>query len=557
VIALLAVAAVYTDVGEARACLPLDHGALVGTGGGLVKLDDDGAIGRVWTALDGLPGTRIESLAELGGQIWIGTDGGGARVAGEGFAEAFTSRDVRGFARLGDRVYAATWDGGVIDVHGGAALSFRDAPLKGPRARVAGLAVVDGTLYAGTAAGLFALVHGKLERVPVDGVTSVAGLYAHEHTLWLATADGLVARTGATVQHLGGGDLRAIAQIGDDLVVAGIADGLQKVDRGRLVAYAGPRGLRIAESLAAAHGAVCTGGLAGAWLSRGTTWVHAAHREGPPSNDISALAVDGARLYVGTFDHGLATFEHGAWRTVESPELDARINAILVDGDKLWVGTAEGLTILGGPGFRDAARLTRRDGLASRSVLSLAKASTGILVGTSQGASLFADGHPVRLGPKAPAGAGQTIESIGNVWAVAEDRAGWLWLGTTTGLYRGHAGDTAWQRFSVVTGHLHDDWVIAMAMTGDALYVGTYNGGIVRFDGTTATHVADGWVNPGGLAVIGERIYAATQDGLRVTDDGTHWTDAGALPGRDTTAIARVDGTLIAGTRRGLAVLRR
>ena len=410
---------------------------------------------------------------------------------------------------------------------------------------MAALAVVDGTLYAGTAAGLFALVHGRLERVAVDGVTGIAGMYAAEHTLWLATTDGLFARTATGVQRLGGGDLRAVTQIGDAIVVAGIADGLQRVDRGRLVAYAGPRELRIAESLGAAHGAVCAGGLA-------------AHRDGPPSNDISALAVAGKRLYVGTFDHGLATFEQGAWRTIESPELDARINAILVDGDRLWVGTAEGLTILSGPGFRDASRLTRRDGLASRSVLALAKTrdGKGVLVGTSQGASLFADGHPVRLGPKAPAGSGQNIESIGNVWAIAEDAAGWLWLGTTTGLYRGHAGDTEWQRFSVVTGHLKDDWVIAMAIQGDALYVGTYNGGVVRFDGTTATHVADGWVNPGGLAVLGDRLYAATQDGLRTSDDGTHWTDAGTLPGRDPTAIARVDGRLIAGTRRGLAELR-
>ena len=134
-IPLLAVAAVYTDVGEARACLPLDHGALVGTGGGLVKLDDDGAIGRVWTALDGLPGTRIEVIAELGGQIWIGTDGGGARLAGDGFADAFTSRDVRGFARLGDTLYAATWDGGVLDV-GHGPIQFRGVTMAGPVARL-------------------------------------------------------------------------------------------------------------------------------------------------------------------------------------------------------------------------------------------------------------------------------------------------------------------------------------------------------------------------------------------------------------------------------------
>jgi ligand-binding sensor domain-containing protein len=353
------------------------------------------------------------------------------------------------------------------------------------------------------------------------------------------------------VHRFGGGDLRAIAEVGDDIVAAGIADGLVKVDRGRLVTFAGPHDLAVAETLASAHDATCAGGLAGAWVKRDSTWTHAAHRAGPPSNDISALAIDGDALLVGTFDHGLARFAHGAWTTIERPELDARINAILVDGPKIWVGTAEGLTILEGTG---ASRLTRRDGLASRSVLSLAKSKGGILVGTSQGASLFGDGHPVRLGPKAPAGSGQNIESIGNVWAMAEDAAGWIWLGTTTGLYRGHAGDTEWQRFGVVTGHLKDDWVVALALHGDALYVGTYNGGVAKLVDTTATHVTDGWVNPGGLLVDGDRIYASTQDGLKMSD-GAAWTDAGKLPGKDVTGAIKLGGTLYVATRRGLATI--
>ena len=552
-LAAVAVHAVSTDVGEARACLPLEHGALVGTGGGLVKVDDAGEIQRVWTALDGLPGTRIETIAELGSQIWIGTDAGGARVDGDRFADAFTSRDVRGFAKLGSKLYAATWDGGVIEV-GGSAIQFRGAPMTGPRTRVAAIAVANGTLYAGTAAGLFALVHGKLERVKVEGVTAIAAMTAVDDTLWLATPDGLYARgRDGGLARLGGGDLRAVVKIGDDIVVAGVADGLQKVDRGRLVAYGGPRELRIAESLASAHGAVCTGGLAGAWLHRGETWIHGAHREGPPSNDISALAADGDKLLVGTFDHGLAIRDGNAWRTFESPDLDGRINAILVDGERIYVGTAEGLSIIKG---HDVSRLTKRDGLPGRNVLSLSKAASGILVGTSQGAVLLGDAHPVRLGPKAPAGSGQNIEAIGTVWAIVEDGAGWIWLGTTTGLYRGHAGDLEWQRFAGVTGALKNDWVTALAVHGTQLFVGTYNGGIVRIDGTAATQVSEGWVNPGGLTLVGERLYAATQDGLRSTDDGTHWLEAVKLPGRDTTAIARVGTRLVIGTRRGVAELR-
>ncbi len=96
----------------------------------------------------------------------------------------------------------------------------------------------------------------------------------------------------------------------------------------------------------------------------------------------------------------------------------------------------------------------------------------------------------------------------------------WLWLGTTTGLYRGHAGDVEWQRFAGVTGALQNDWVTALAVHGGKLYVGTYSGGIVRLVGTAATQVAPGWVNPGGLTLVGDRLYAATQDGLRASDDG-------------------------------------
>jgi hypothetical protein len=85
VLALPAVAAaapiVHTDTREVRACLPLpEGGALVGTGGGLVRVDAAGVRREVWTAADGLPGTRIEALIADGDRLWVGADGGGARI---------------------------------------------------------------------------------------------------------------------------------------------------------------------------------------------------------------------------------------------------------------------------------------------------------------------------------------------------------------------------------------------------------------------------------------------------------------------------------------------
>src|SRR5690349_4269335 len=76
---------VHTSTAEVRTCAPLaggGGGALVGTGGGLVRVDARGRQAAVWTMRDGLPGTRVEAVVRVGegDAWWIGTDGGGARV---------------------------------------------------------------------------------------------------------------------------------------------------------------------------------------------------------------------------------------------------------------------------------------------------------------------------------------------------------------------------------------------------------------------------------------------------------------------------------------------
>jgi hypothetical protein len=590
------VAAVETDVGEARACLPLaGGGALIGTGGGLVRVDAGGAVQGTWTAASGLPGTRIEAIAELGDQVWIGTDAGAARVVLDGdggglaIAKTVASRPVRALARLGATTYVATWDGGVRTVGAGGAgkpLAFTDAkPGKrtgakaaaakaaaAARSRASSLAVAGGALYAGTAAGLYRLDGAALAPVAVDGLaagTPITALAADGDTLWIATPEGLFARAAdGGVRALGGGDLRALAIVDGAVVAAGIADGLVRVDRSRLVALAGaPRGLAVAQTVAAgAGGAMCAGGLMGAWLraGAGADWTAVEDRAaaGPPSNDISALAADGDRLWVGTFDHGVAVRgADGAWRTIDHAEIDGRVNAIVVEPragkpSRIWIATANGLSTIDGDA---TTKLVRRDGLPGRGVLALALLRDGrMLAGTSYGAVIVGDGRPARLGPK---GTGE-----GAVWSVVEDADGLLWLGTTTGLYRGRPGDAEWQRFSFAGGALRDDWITALVTRGRSIYAGTYNAGITRFDlpgadapdaPITATQLGDGWINPGGLAFDGDRLLASTMDGLFVgTGDTTAWTRLAGLPGKDVTAAVRLGASLFVSTRRGLAEVR-
>lgn len=589
---------VFTNTDEVRACLPLAGGdTLVGTGGGLVRVDADGLSRHVWTASDGLPGTRIDALVADGDRVWVGTDAGVAQFTGD-LTHGVATKPVRDLVRWRGAIYLATWDGGVVKlesdaaaVHGGDAVAMHagdavamHAGATALRVRVSALAIAGGTLWAGTAAGLYRMQDGRLVRI--DGPREVTALVADHDRLWIGAPDGVWLADGGAPKRLGGGEVRHLALAGGAVIAAGI-EGLVTIDHGRVVDVPGaPHGF--VQAIGVAHGAVCTGGLDGLWLraagSRATAWRHATRAGGPPSSDISAIAADGPRLWVGSFDQGLATYEpdHG-WRRIATPGLDARINALVVEpraaGAHVWIATAEGITVLDQAGAI-VTRLGKNDGLPSRSVLSLARLADGrIVAGTSMGAA-FVDGGAVhRVGPRIPGDQG-----LGNVWAIAET-SGTLWLGTTTGLYRGPAvgwttkdgaddpvallaqpGPTAeppgaapsgrWQRLSVATGQLRDDWVTALAARGDVLWAGTYHGGIARIDGDLVTQLGGGWINPAGLTWDGDRLLAATMDGL-LTGDGQSvtWNTTRDLPGRDTTGTIRVGHTLWVATRRGLATI--
>ena len=562
---------VFTNTDEVRACVPLAGGdALAGTAGGLVRVDPAGLARRVWTASDGLPGTRIDALVADGERVWVGTDAGVAELAGD-LSHAVATRPVRDIARWRGRTYLATWDGGVIalgDAPTGSAVAMHGGTAA-LRMRAAALAVAGGTLWAGTAAGLYQMRNGRFERVA--GPRDVTALIGDGAALWIGASDGLWLRDGHGVRALGGGEVRHLAIV-DGAVVAAGADGLTTVDRGRVVALAGaPRGF--AQTIGAAHGAVCTGGLDGLWLRAHGAWRHAPKAGGPPSSDISAVVADGARLWVGTFEQGLASYDpdRGWQRIAEvggSGGPDPRINALVLEpragGARLWVATAQGIQVVDAAG-KIVRRLGRGDGLPSRSVLSIARLADGrIIAGTSVGAAFIGDSGDVGIRRVGPRGLGE--RGLGNVWAIAETSAG-LWLGTTTGLYRGPAtpwtskdgsdDDAAvsdrWQRLSVASGQLRDDWVTALVTRGDVVWAGTYNGGVVRIDGDAATALGGGWVNPSGLRWDGDRLLAATMDGLVAGDGRTAtWTVTPGLPGRDVTAAVRTGKTLWVATRRGL-----
>jgi ligand-binding sensor domain-containing protein len=577
---------VLTDARDVRACLPLDGGAvLAATGGGLLLVRADGTTRAPWTALDGLPETRVHAVLRDGDRLWIGTEGGlaAARLHGEELAveQAFAGKPVRALALHEGALHAAIWGGGVerFDAGKGLLVKLRVAG-RGGEERFSALAEHEGVLFAGAASGLYRVEDGEVAKV-AGAPAAIWALASHGGRLWMGSSTGLVSLAGGDFRGESDADVRGLASGGGVLLAGTFGQGAVEVEGGRARAVAAFAGEPFVQAVGASSGTRCAGGPAGLFVQRGAAarWEEARVPE-LASNDVSALAVDGDRLWIGTFDRGLAVLQGGRVSPVRDPALDEKVNAVAVEhaagGSRVWVATARGLDRieLRGEGRPRVTRYDELAGLASGDVHAVvALASGGVLVGTARGAAIVAEGRVTVLGEKlgVPPGA---------VWAVAEGPDGTLLLGTSRGLLVGtvesrgvidHGAPAAegalagaprsWVRLAMATGDLDDDWVTALAVRGRTIYAGTYNAGVTALvmgegGAFSAEQLGGGYVNMGGLLVAGGTLFAGTMNGLlvRAVAGAGGWRAAPrAAPGRDVTAIAPAGGRFWVASRRGLA----
>jgi ligand-binding sensor domain-containing protein len=588
----------YTDLRNTSACLPLASGELLaGTHGGLVQLDQKGNLRRLWTRLDGLPGTRVHAMLKEGNRLWVGTDRGLAsmiithKATGKELSVhcSVDSAPVRAIARHEGKLYLGTWGGGLLRLDPRAprvvrvrlASSASSGATPEARGRVTALASFDGALHVATAgAGLWRLESERLHRVAASDhlpslfVWSLAGTGDH---LLVGTLGGLarIDRSGR-VSQLHAADVRALtAPARDDRVVLAGAYG-----QGLLGLAGRPVRIRsmgtgsdlleraFVNTVGLAHGTLCVGTRDGLWLRRGAGSMRRVQLLGPTSNDISALARDGRRIYAGTFDQGLSVLDtsNGRWQRIAG--VDRRIDALLVQGSILWAGTPRGLYRVSdhgdGRGERQVRRFGRADGLRHEHVHSLALLKDGgVLVGTGRGAVILSEGgrrvEPISVKQGLP---------VASVWAAVEDSDGLLWIGTSKGLYRWSRTRRRYERFSVSSGHLSDDWVTALAIHAGSVFVGTYNAGVcllsknkAAVDEWRSKHLGGGWVNFAGLTILDGTLYASTMKGLRALSLGDLDSEGRsrfrlverAAPGQDVTAVLGGPGGLWIASRRGLA----
>ena len=569
---------VHTERNNVHACLPQGAGqVLAGSRGGLVLLGREGAVRQRWTRANGLPGTAVFTIREVAGKVWVGTERGLVRLEREDgklrLDLIVTGPAVREVAWHRGRLYAATWKGAFSLEDNTAHLVAVPPVRSATKLRLTSVVVYDGVLHFGSAGqGLWRMNRGALEQSPLSRSLPSALVWslalAGDGRLYVGTLGGVIAVDSAgRATPLSTMDARALRTLNKGSFLAGgYGQGLKRWTRGRVSTEPGqPETRAFVNSIARGHGTTCVGTRAGLWIRhRAQKTYRRVRLSGPPSNDISALAADGPRLWVGTFDKGLASITGARWRRFGGSKgsVDGRINALAVERKTsrsiLWVATSRGVYRVQN---QRARRFGRQHGLRHEEVHSvIALRRGGALAGTARGAVIIRGDRVKVLGVK------QGLP-VASVWAAAEDAGGTLWLGTSKGLYRWFPGQRRYERYSVSSGHLADDYVTALALHGGAVYVGTYNSGVTRLvpkdGGLEATQLGGGWVNFGGLRVHAGTLYASTMTGLRTIKlqvcpaaaSSCAWQHhPRAAPGRDVTAVVPHGAGLWVASRRGLVL---
>jgi signal transduction histidine kinase/ligand-binding sensor domain-containing protein len=384
---------------------------------------------RTLTTADGLPRDQLACVvADDRGWLWFCTDDGLARFDGHSVT-TFSAPDRT--ALLGLRSLLRTRDGRYFVGHGDGlaeflpdlapAARFRPVPRFGGGS-VGAVNVLlerrDGTLWAGTATGLYGLAEGRLVETDIGlphGGENDANVLAlaedEDDQLWIGAGSGLYARSRE-------GRTRRLTT----------ANGLPVNEVRALVSDPRHR------LWVATRGGLCLMDLRGAAPSVRRMLTA---RDGLPASNITSLLPDGERLWVGTV-MGVAELSPAA---DGSMAVSRSVRGFYgwglardASGD-LWAATEAGARAVVRRGFTTFAAV---DGLPANRVSSLFETRDGrmcavTLVG-DVGLSCF-DGR--RFGPK-PIGVPGALGDPGWGWSqlVLQDRQGGWWIPTGEGLVR-------------------------------------------------------------------------------------------------------------------------
>lgn len=573
----------------ARDVEPFAGSVYVATESGLCVYDEHGRLARRITTLDGLPENSMTCLERFEGRLFIGTERSGllafdgqrfvrfrfvkpasSRVTalravngrllvgtfdngvfeydGSSFSRDFERaagqpvKSITAILDSGPRVYVATFDRGLFEWREGAVRHVgADEGL--PSDRVTALCLDRTDLLVGTDRGV-ARLRDDQQPVVVDSTANVTGIATHGSETWMSSLTSGVTRLETDDAHLStrpaamrtpSAPLSTAGALGlktedgvlwsmrDDGLFASIAEG----DTARFE--------RFDEAQSGRHG-----------LSEG---------------HVSGLAVDSAgRLWAGLFDGGVDVVNADSGESLWHFSGDEihEVNAVTVGdgGRRVWIGTSRGLTL-----FENGIRvrtLDERSGLVSANVAGIDLGPGGdgaVTLATSEGVSVV-DGTVTRS-----VTAFHGLPSNHAYCVVAA--GGKTYVGTLGGLAQMN-GLRVERVFSTANSKLPHNWVNALAAVNGRVYVGTYGGGVATLlpggDLVPEEPTAGLEVNPGAMAVVGNRLFVGTlRSGVWMLNfDSRRWTKVEAvLSSENVTAIAANDRYVFLGTENGITRIER
>jgi ligand-binding sensor domain-containing protein len=606
----------WQDTSRAHAVARFRDNYFVATDGGLLAVSPTGQVVRHYTVLDGLPESELTCLAAWQGRLYIGTRTQGLAAFDGARFESYrwTGRKPQAITALSasaDGLLVGTFAAGLAEFDGREFRALRPGADERDLPAINCLVRDGARLYVGTFAdGLWLNEADRWQHFTTDtGLPSnrVVGVVADGARVLVATDFGLAS---APLSSLSSAQ-PAAAKIFQPVVTLPTLSGALRfkdhillcADDGRLFTLdeqtRAPQLAPLAWDDAEGRGLTDCRLLAlddELWLLT-SVGIHRTHLtsddatnrtaafalkpfmggEAPRalgSNIISALALDGAgRLWAGSFRAGIDLLAPDGRRLTHLDTEAAReINALVNEPDTkaMLAATAQGLVRFDADGAH-TTRLTAADGLLSNAVTHVAvlsaqpahasgKQATGAAHHAQATSLVCATGRGLSFG-----GAGHwrgltTVQGLpsNSLYAVAT-RGRSLFVGTLGGLAEVEAGRVV-RVFTDANSRLTHNWVTALCVVGERLFVGTYGGGV--FELTPAGELrpltdATGQfvVNPNALWSDGARLYAGTTDGAWVFELRTQrWQHLQAeLPAPTVLSITGDDRYVYFGTTGGIA----
>lgn len=448
-------------------------------------------------------------------------------------------------------------------VFDGRRLTLFHARLKS--AHITALSGNDADLWIGTLeSGVFHYHGGQLEALrPALPDPQVLSLTAAEGAIYVGTPLGVVEfRDGTRMRILADGFfVRAIVRRGQELYIGTQDEGIVDVP---LEARHSPRTTRDTSTpidtvvqLANLEGELYAVSDSAVFLYEGGAKRWREVLTGGPSvmsdRNVAAVALSAGRLWIGYFDRGLDVVDAGLEHAIHHEDDTLYcINRIVddVEGARTAVATANGL-VLFDSGGRARQVMGRKDGFLSDHVTDVAFREGGMVVATPAGLS-FVDRSGVR--------SLYVFHGLVNNHVYTVASRGRQTLAGTLGGVSILDDDSVRANYTTGNSHLKHNWITALARVDDDWFAGTYGAGVVRLDAHGEWHSFAGQgdgvvVNPNAIVATGDRIYAGSLDrGLLVFDRTSgRWTSTtNGLPSKNVTALATGGGYLYIGTDNGL-----